>query len=362
MSCSDSLSSFSVVSRGDANSQAMLPAADSRRTTSTDVQSLASSASSFVSVQQPLAVLSLSSNAEPSVSSYSLPVSTQSNTTEPFVAVQGLSLLSIHAPSNSDDVSVISGFSILNLEDGCTLHCCHRCTYHNLPDTNLCQSCGAALVANPCLQADYLVALGNQIKHDKQVARERQQALANLSTQHLFQQALVLVQFLCHILPVHDDSIFVLSHNELLTHADDFLDHHRQHGSPSVRLQLVVADQTGPDVALSGFTSPLVYANEHTVSFILETMRATWEDMQQWTDADPGKQGAIWWALQCGGEVNATHTVVPLPVDAYLLPLIQVAPAVNAVDALEGLHFGLEEIIHTFFPALTVQVDDMQED
>jgi len=87
--------------------------------------------------------------------------------------------------------SVLSNFDLLNI-DGSSLRRCKRCTFDNVADAGWCESCGVALVANPCLSMDYEIALGLKRKFDEEelaYVRSIEEQRKPVSSESLFQRA-----------------------------------------------------------------------------------------------------------------------------------------------------------------------------
>jgi hypothetical protein len=82
--------------------------------------------------------------------------------------------------------STISGFDILSLS-GATERRCNRCSFLNGLDDGVCGACEAALLANPCMDADKQIAKNLQLKEDAfafsrlQADQKKRKSLAQLS-------------------------------------------------------------------------------------------------------------------------------------------------------------------------------------
>ena len=76
-----------------------------------------------------------------------------------------------HIPSTKKSTtssisSLISSFDILAGPNGKTVKRCQNCTFLNSEESNICQQCRHALVANPCVENDELLAYSLQKKYD----------------------------------------------------------------------------------------------------------------------------------------------------------------------------------------------------
>jgi len=108
--------------------------------------------------------------------------------------VQSLSTWNASADNSVAASSTISGFDYLSLS-GDTHRRCKQCTYLSHEDAGICEGCGVALVANPCLDIDLQVAKNLQLKEEKQALKALQleeKKRKSLGQKPLFIQAQVL--------------------------------------------------------------------------------------------------------------------------------------------------------------------------
>lgn len=67
--------------------------------------------------------------------------------------------------------STISGFDLISLS-GKSKRRCQRCSFLNRDEDGICDGCGLALVANPCIDLDAQIAKNLQLKEEEQSFRE----------------------------------------------------------------------------------------------------------------------------------------------------------------------------------------------
>jgi hypothetical protein len=130
-----------------------------------------------------------------------------SDSTSSFVPVKAIKTLKLDEDSfasytfvgSNNSVaasSTISGFDLISLSDAVKRRC-QRCTFVNADRDGICCGCGFVLLANPCIDVDYQIAIHLQQK-EEQYAHAQLKTLegkrARLSEEHILVQASAFVR------------------------------------------------------------------------------------------------------------------------------------------------------------------------